>query len=405
MQEIERIQFSERLEKYKDKHIIKVITGIRRCGKSTLLKMFRNKLLKNGVQENQIIYLNFEDFDNYELLNPKNLHDYIKNHLVKDKMNYIFLDEIQNVKEFQRVIDSIFLNDNADIYITGSNAYLLSGELATLISGRYVTIEMLPLSFKEFFQTQKNLSRTEIYRLYVELSSFPYALNFLEDEKGTFERKAVLDYLSGVYSTIVLKDVVLREKISDTKMLESVVRFIFDSIGNPISSKKIADTMTSSGRKIDTKTVEKYLSALQESFIIYEAKRYDAKGKTYLKLLEKYYAADIGLCFLLLGQKANDVGHILENVVYLELIRRGYSVFVGKVDDTEIDFVAQNSQGNTYIQVSASVRDENTLKRELRPLQALNDNYPKILLTLDEDPDCDYNGIQKRNVLDWLLEY
>lgn len=405
MQEIERIQFSERLEKYKDKHIIKVITGIRRCGKSTLLKMFRNKLLKNGVQENQIIYLNFEDFDNYELLNPKNLHDYIKNHLVKDKMNYIFLDEIQNVKEFQRVIDSIFLNDNADIYITGSNAYLLSGELATLISGRYVTIEMLPLSFKEFFQTQKNLSRTEIYRLYVELSSFPYALNFLEDEKGTFERKAVLDYLSGVYSTIVLKDVVLREKISDTKMLESVVRFIFDSIGNPISSKKIADTMTSSGRKIDTKTVEKYLSALQESFIIYEAKRYDAKGKTYLKLLEKYYAADIGLRFLLLGQKANDVGHILENVVYLELIRRGYSVFVGKVDDTEIDFVAQNSQGNTYIQVSASVRDENTLKRELRPLQALNDNYPKILLTLDEDPDCDYNGIQKRNVLDWLLEY
>lgn len=405
MQEIERIQFSERLEKYKDKHIIKVITGIRRCGKSTLLKMFRNKLLKNGVQENQIIYLNFEDFDNYELLNPKNLHDYIKNHLVKDKMNYIFLDEIQNVKEFQRVIDSIFLNDNADIYITGSNAYLLSGELATLLSGRYVTIEMLPLSFKEFFQTQKNLSRTEIYRLYVELSSFPYALNFLEDEKGTFERKAVLDYLSGVYSTIVLKDVVLREKISDTKMLESVVRFIFDSIGNPISAKKIADTMTSSGRKIDTKTVEKYLSALQESFIIYEAKRYDAKGKTYLKLLEKYYAADIGLRFLLLGQKANDVGHILENVVYLELIRRGYSVFVGKVDDTEIDFVAQNSQGNTYIQVSASVRDENTLKRELRPLQALNDNYPKILLTLDEDPDCDYNGIQKRNVLDWLLEY
>lgn len=405
MQEIERIQFSERLETYKDKHIIKVITGIRRCGKSTLLKMFRNKLLKNGVQENQIIYLNFEDFDNYELLNPKNLHDYIKNHLVKDKMNYIFLDEIQNVKEFQRVIDSIFLNDNADIYITGSNAYLLSGELATLISGRYVTIEMLPLSFKEFFQTQKNLSRTEIYRLYVELSSFPYALNFLEDEKGTFERKAVLDYLSGVYSTIVLKDVVLREKISDTKMLECVVRFIFDSIGNLISSKKIADTMTSSGRKIDTKTVEKYLSALQESFIIYEAKRYDAKGKTYLKLLEKYYAADIGLRFLLLGQKANDVGHILENVVYLELIRRGYSVFVGKVDDTEIDFVAQNSQGNTYIQVSASVRDENTLKRELRPLQALNDNYPKILLTLDEDPDCDYNGIQKRNVLDWLLEY
>ena len=407
MKEINRAQFLERLEKYKDKQIIKVITGIRRCGKSTLLKIFKNQLLENGVSENQIIFLNFEDFDNFDLLNPKNLHDYIKNHLVAEKMNYIFLDEIQNVNEFQRVIDSIFLKENVDIYITGSNAYLLSGELSTLLSGRYVTIEMLPLSFKEFFESDflqnTNLSRSEIYKLYIELSSFPYALNFLEDKRGTFEKKSVLDYLSGVYSTIVLKDVVMREKISDTKMLESVIRFIFDSIGNPISSKKIADTMTSSGRKIDTKTVEKYLSALQASFVIYEAKRYDAKGKTYLKLLEKYYAADIGLRFLLLGQKANDVGHILENVIYLELIRRGYSVFVGKVDDAEIDFVAQNSQGNTYIQVAATVRDEKTLERELRPLQALSDNYPKLLLTLDDDPDCDYDGILRTNVLSWLL--
>ena len=283
--------------------------------------------------------------------------------------------------------------------MTGSNAYFLSSELATLLSGRYITIEMLPLSFREFADAQdSNLSLTEKYRLYVERSSFPYALNFGND------KKEIIDYLRGVYSTIVLKDVIFRYKITDAKMLESIVRFIFDSIGSPLSSKRIADTMTSSGRKIDSKTVEKYISALQNSFIIYEAKRYDVKGKENLKLLEKYYSVDIGLRFMLLGQRANDVGHILENIVYLELIRRGYQVYVGKVDDMEIDFVAQNSLGNTYIQVSASVRDENTLARELKPLKAIKDNYPKILLTLDEDPDGDYEGIIRKNALDWLME-
>lgn len=400
MKDIERAEFLDKLKAYKDKQVIKVITGIRRCGKSTLMKMFMHYLLQNGVDDSQIIFLNFEDFDNYELLDPQKLHAYIKERLAADKMTYVFLDEIQNVQDFQRVVDSLFINSNVDIYITGSNAYLLSGELATLLSGRYVTIEMLPLSFKEFvfaLGDDSKLSLSEKYKQYVQRSSFPYVLNLGEDINE------VLDYLNGVYSTVVLKDVISRFKITDTKMLESVVRFIFDNIGNPLSSKRIADTMTSSGRKIDVKTVEKYITALQQSFIVYEAKRYDVKGKEYLKLMEKYYAVDIGLRFLLLGQRANDAGHILENVVYLELIRRGYKVFVGKVDDLEIDFVAQNYEGNFYIQVSATVRDENTLARELKPLQSVKDNYPKLLLTLDDDPAADYNGIKKQNVLEWLL--
>lgn len=400
MKDIERTEFLNKLKTYKDKQVIKVITGIRRCGKSTLMKMFMNYLLENGVDKNQIIFLNFEDFDNYELLNPQNLHSYIKKRLISEKMTYVFLDEIQNVQDFQRVVDSLFLNPKIDIYMTGSNAYLLSGELATLLSGRYVAIEMLPLSFKEFVQalgTKSNLSLSEKYKHYVQRSSFPYTLNLGEDINE------VLDYLNGVYSSIVLKDVISRFKITDTKMLESVIRFVFDNIGSSLSSKRIADTMTSSGRKIDVKTVEKYITALQQSFIIYEAKRYDVKGKEYLKLMEKYYAVDIGLRFMLLGQKANDVGHILENVVYLELIRRGYKVFVGKVDDVEIDFVAQNYEGNLYVQVSATVRDKSTLERELKPLQIVKDNYPKLLLTLDDDPAVDFNGIKQINVLEWLL--
>lgn len=399
MRTITRTEFFNKLKSYRDKHIIKVITGVRRCGKSTLLMMFRDWLIESGVSPSQIIFINFEDYDNYDLLTPKKLYEYIKERISADKKTYIFFDEIQNVQDFQRVVDSLFLNENLDLYITGSNAYLLSGELATLLSGRYITIEMLPLSFKEFCSAMPdtNLSLSEKYRCYIEQSSFPYAINFGNDKKET------LDYLNGIYSTIVLKDVITRHKISDSKMLDSVIRFIFDSIGSPISSKKIADTMVSSGRRTDSKTIEKYISALQDCFIVYEAKRYDVKGKQYLKLLEKYYAVDVGLRFLLLGQKANDIGHILENIIYLELVRRGYRVYVGKADNMEIDFVAQNEIGNTYIQVAASVRDEATVKRELRPLQILKDSYPKLLLTLDDDPISDYGGIKRMNALEWLL--
>lgn len=398
MSDIPRLEFLEKLKTYKNKHIIKVITEIRRCGKSTLMKMFRNYLLESGISSEKIVFLNFEDFDNYELLNPKSLYEFLKNKIQKDKMTYIFFDEIQNVTDFQQIVDSFFLNEKIDIYITGSNAYLLSGELVTLLSRRYITVEMLPLSFKEFASVQNpSLSLSEKYRLYFEQSSFPYTLKFDGD------KNEILDYLDGVYSAIVLKDVVSRYKISDTKMLESVVRFIFDSIGSPVSTKKIADTMVSSGRRIGSKTIEKYISALQDCYIVYDAKRYDVKGKQYLKLLEKYYAVDIGLRYLLLGQKANDTVHILENVVYLELIRRGCKVYVGKIGDMEIDFVAQNQEGNTYIQVSASVRDENTLQRELRPLQLVRDSHPKLLLTLDNDPTADFDGIKRMNAVEWLM--
>lgn len=398
MSDIPRLEFLEKLKTYKNKHIIKVITEIRRCGKSTLMKMFRNYLLESGISSEQIVFLNFENFDNYELLNPKSLYEFLKNKIQKNKMTYIFFDEIQNVTDFQQIVDSFFLNEKIDIYITGSNAYLLSGELVTLLSRRYITVEMLPLSFKEFASVQNpSLSLSEKYRLYFEQSSFPYTLKFDGD------KNEILDYLDGVYSAIVLKDVVSRYKISDTKMIESVVRFIFDSIGSPVSTKKIADTMVSSGRRIGSKTIKKYISALQDCYIVYDAKRYDVKGKQYLKLLEKYYAVDIGLRYLLLGQKANDTGHILENVVYLELIRRGCKVYVGKIGDMEIDFVAQNQEGNTYIQVSASVRDENTLQRELRPLQLVRDSHPKLLLTLDNDPTADFDGVKRMNAVEWLM--
>ena len=313
-------------------------------------------------------------------------------------MTYIFLDEIHNIDNFPKVVDSLYIKNNVDMYITGSNAYMLSSEIATLISGRYVQIEMLPLSFKEYMESTGNMNDRGIkYTEYLQNSSFPYTLEL----KG--QPDEIRDYLEGLYNTIVVKDIVTRKKISDPMMLKSVLKFIFDNIGNPLSSKKIADTMTSNGRKIDTKTVEKYLEALAESYIIYQAKRYNIKGKQYLKTLEKYYVVDIGLRFMLLGSRQMDAGHILENVVYLELLRRGYDIYVGKVDEFEVDFVAHSSKGISYFQVALSVRDEKTLERELRPLQAIKDHYPKVILTMDEDPEVHYDGIRRINARDWLI--
>lgn len=396
---IKRTEYLERLIRWQDKQIIKVITGIRRCGKSTLMEQFQDYLVKNGVERDQIIAVNLEDYAFDELLDPKKLHAYVLERIPEGKKAYVFLDEVQNVPDFQRVVDSLFIRKNVDLYITGSNAYMLSGELATLLTGRYVTIEMLPLSFAEYVSwtgDRNDLSRK--YMQYLERSSFPYATELDGD------LKAIDEYLRGIYSTVVLKDVVGRLKSADPMMLESLLRFVFSSIGSRLSTKKIADTLTSMGRKIDVRTVERYLSAFMDSFILYQAKRYDVKGKQHLKTLEKYYVADIGLRYMLLGRKHLDTGHILENVVYLELIRRGYDVYVGKVDDAEVDFVAENSDGTVYFQVASTVREESTLERELRPLQKINDNYPKYLLTLDDDPDADFNGIRKKNALDWLLE-
>lgn len=347
----------------------------------------------------QMIVINFEDYDYADLLEPKKLYAYIKERLLPGRMMYIFFDEIQNVADFPRVVDSLYIKENVDIYLTGSNAYMLSSDLATLLSGRYVEIKLLPLSFKEYVEATggaQELART--YRTYIETSSFPYALA-LQGERGMLK-----EYLSGIYNTIVVKDVTQRNRFTDTMMLESVLRFAYDNIGNILSTKKIADTMTSDGRKIDSKMVEKYLTALQECYVLYQCKRYDIKGRQYLKTLDKYYAVDMGLRQMLLGSKAMDAGHILENVVYLELLRRGYDVYIGKVGDLEVDFVAIDEKGMTYYQVSATVRDASTLTRELASLQSIKDHYPKILLTLDEDPAMDYDGIRKINALDWLLD-
>ena len=395
---LQRKEYLDKLITFRDKQIIKIVTGIRRCGKSTLLRLYQDWLKAQGVRENQIISINFEDMDYEELTDYKKLYAYLKERLVRDNMTYIFLDEIQHVDNFPKVVDSLYIKEKVDIYMTGSNAYMLSSEIATLISGRYVQIEMLPLSFREYMESTGSMDDRGVkYTEYLENSSFPFTLEL----KGHPDE--IRDYLEGLYNTIVVKDIVNRKRISDTMMLKSVLRFVFDNIGNPLSSKKIADTMTSDGRKIDVKTVEKYLEALSESYIIYQAKRYNIKGKQYLKTLEKYYVVDIGLRFMLLGSRQVDAGHILENVIYLELLRRGYDVYVGKIDTFEVDFVAQNRKGTAYFQVALTARDEKTLERELRPLQAIRDHYPKVLLTMDEDPEAQYEGIRRLNARDWLL--
>lgn len=395
---IERKEYLNKLITWKDKQLIKIVTGVRRCGKSVLLKMYQDYLKNNGVKESQIVTINFEDLDYEELTNYKKLYNYLKEKLIPNKMTYIFLDEIQNVDQFLKVLDSLYIKDNVDIYVTGSNAYMLSSEIATMISGRYIQIEMLPLSFKEYMESTGNMNDGGIkYTEYLQNSSFPYALQLKN------QPDEIRDYLEGIYNTIVVKDIVHRKNITDTMMLKNILKFVFDNIGNPLSSKKISDTMTSLGRKINSRTVEKYLEAFSESYIIYPAKRYNIKGKEYLKSLEKYYIVDIGMRYMLLGSKMMDTGHILENVVYLELLRRGYDVYVGKIDNYEVNFVAQNHKGTIYYQVALTVRDEKTLQRELRPLQAIRNHYPKVILTMDEDPEIQYDGIRRINARDWLL--
>lgn len=394
---IERTEYMSLLEKWRDKKIIKVVTGIRRCGKSSLLRMFREKLLVEGVSEQQVQELNFEDLDNEPFLNYKALYSHVKKNLCPGKMNYLFFDEIQMVDGFQKAIDSLFLLDNVDLYVTGSNAYLLSGEIATLLTGRYVEIKLFPFSFNEYLQSMPSDANIEAaYREYIEKSSFPYVLQIKND------REMVREYLTGLYNTIVLKDVVSRRKITDVMMLESVVRFLADNIGNISVIKRISDTMTSLGRKIVSHTVENYISALTNSYIFYSVPRYDAKGKQLLKTGQKYYLVDVGLRSVINGTKGGDLGHVLENVVYLELARRGGEIYVGKIGDAEIDFVVVQGERKAYYQVSLSVRDEDTMKRELEPLQAIQDNYPKYLLTLDNDPQIFHDGIKQQYVLDWL---
>ncbi len=393
---IERKKYLEELISFKDKDLIKVITGIRRCGKSTLFDLYIDYLKETGIKDEQIIRINLEDADYDFIKNYKDLYEYVKSKLISDKQNYVFLDEVQIVEDFQKACDSLYIKKNVDLYITGSNANLLSGELATLLSGRYVEIKMLPLSFEEYISYRGESDLQQKYVDYITKSSFPYALN-LENVKD------IRAYLDGIYNTILIKDIATRKKISDISALDSVVRFMFDNIGNLSSSTKIANTMCSSGRNITVPTVESYLSALMEAFVLYKASRYDIKGKQRLSSGAKYYVSDIGLRYYLLGSKNADQGHILENIVYLELLRRGYEVYVGKVDNSEVDFIAINEKGEEYYQVAYTVMDEKVLERELKSLENIKDHNPKYLLTMDFTPYTSYNGIKQINALNWLL--
>ena len=407
---IDRKEYLDFLVKSKDRQIIKVVSGVRRCGKSTLFEIYKDFLLENGVEKNQIISINFEDIDYEELTDYKKLYEYIKSKMIGDKKNYIFLDEIQHVDKFEKVVDSLFIKENTDLYITGSNAYFMSSELATLLSGRYIKLKMLPLSFKEYYQAkleyekmeqkENRISKTLIqyYNEYIVNSSFPYTLQLDSDLKNIHE------YLSGIYNSVLLKDIVARLKISDVMRLESVVKYIFDNIGNLTSLSKIANTLTSMGRKTDAKTIEKYIRGLTDSLLVHEVSRYNIKGREFLSTLSKYYVADLGLRQMILGNRNIDMGHILENIIYLELLRRKGNIYVGQFDKNEIDFVIVNSNEIEYYQVALTVLDENTLKRELDAFKNIKDNYPKYLITLDDVMvNTDYDGIKVVNALEWLL--
>lgn len=400
MSMIKRIEYLEELKKWKDKDLIKVVTGIRRCGKSTLLELFIEYLKEEKIDEEHIVSINLESLE-YNFSNYKDLYFYVVSKIKDDKKYYVFLDEIQNIEGFQKAVDSLYIKKNIDIYITGSNAFLLSGELATLLTGRYVEIKMLPLSFKEYVSAfSGNNNYQSLFLEYMKNGGMPGTISVLDLGINDINK-----YLDSIFSTVVFKDIMARNKITDKTILENIIKFILDSIGSSISTKKISDTLTSKGMTISNHTVDKYITSFVESYLIYKVERFDVKGKNLLVRDYKYYSVDTGLRGYLLGKKANsDMGHILENIVYLELLRRGYRVYVGKVDDLEIDFVAENQDGLKYFQVSLTVRDAKVLERELRSLQRTGDHYPKYLITMDMDLSSDYDGITKINVIDWLLE-
>jgi predicted AAA+ superfamily ATPase len=400
---VQRQIYQDWLESWREKHVIKVVSGVRRCGKSTLFRLFTDYLVENSVKQEQIISVNLEDMAYESLLDYHALNEYIKERLYSGGTTYVFIDEVQNCRNFEKAVDSLFLTDSVDIYITGSNAYMLSGELATLLSGRYVRIEMLPLSFSEYISFKCDAGNdtrdmNTAFANYLRNGAFP-AVAVLENSEAL-----IASYLDGIYNSILLKDVAARMGISDILVLESIANFLFSNIGSPVSSKKISDTINSSGRTISINTVDKYLSALCDSYLFYRVYRYDIRGKQHLKTLGKYFAVDNGLREHRLSSSSSDIGHVLENIVYLELVRRGYKVSIGKLSDTEVDFVAESMNVIAYYQVSASVLDENTRERELRPLRNIQDQYPKILLTMDEIPrSADYEGIRQIHIIDWLL--
>ncbi len=404
----ERTEYLNKLIEWKDEQVIKVVTGIRRCGKSTLLELFADYLRKTGVTDDQIIFINLEALENEYLLDYKVLYQYVCDRLCKDKYTYIFLDEIQKVENFEKAVDSLYIKKNTDIYITGSNAYLLSGELATLLSGRYVEISMLPFSFKEYLEYHQSDDKASALAAYMSDGGFPY-VSVMERSKVKTDM-----YIEGIYNTIIVKDIEDRQrkqesdpnkrKVTDIVLLKSIARFLANSIGNPISFKSIADYITSTGRKISQSTVSDYVEALCEAFVFYPVQRFDIGGKELMKTNQKYYIVDLGLRRHLIAKHSYDLGFSLENFVYLELLRRGYDVNVGKVGNTEVDFVAKKDDRYYYFQVTDNMTSESTFNREITPLQNIPDNYPKTILTNDRLTLGNYNGIEVVNVIDWLLE-
>lgn len=394
--------YLNQLIKFRDKKLIKVITGLRRTGKSTLLSLFENHLISCGVENDHIIRMNFESFEFDEITSYKELHAYINERIIdKNEKHYILLDEVQQVSSWEKVINSFLVDVNVDIYITGSNAYLLSSELCTLLSGRYVEIKMLPLSFKEyldFLESDKENNLLEKFNQYLQYGGLPTVVELLDnpDTIGAF--------LEGIYNTVLMKDVIERNGVRDGALLANILKYIAANIGSILSTKKISDYLTSSGRKTTSDTVDNYLKMLENAFIIYKANRYDLKGKMFLKTLEKYYIVDIGIRNQLTGLQGTDHGHVLENIVYIELIRRGYDVSLGKVGSLEVDFVATKPNEKIYYQVSATIMDEKTRQRELRSLESISDNYPKYILTMDQTVFNDYSGIRVKNIIDFLLE-
>lgn len=403
---VQRKEYLEKLIEWKDDDVIKVVTGIRRCGKSTLLMQYQDYLKSIGIEENQIIAVNFEELEYEELCDYKKLYAYIKDRLIADKITYIFLDEIQKVPSFEKVVDSLYVKPNIDIYITGSNAYMLSGDLATLLTGRYVEISMLPLSFSEYMELSDK-DKESAFADYIKYGGLPFVatMDRTDDKVDT--------YLEGIYNTVIVKDIEDRQKrqesnsdkrkINDIPLLKTIAKYLSSVIGSPVSLRGITNYLVSSGRKISANTVSNYVNALIESFIFYPAERFDIVGKQLLQANKKYYMVDLGIRNHILPRKYYDLGFSVENIVFFELLRRGCKVTIGKYQENEVDFVAERRGELTYIQVTADMVSESTFDREMKPLYAIQDNYEKIVLTLDKLTVGNYDGIKVVNVIDWLL--
>ncbi len=404
---VTRTEYLNELIQWKNDQVIKVVTGIRRCGKSTLLKQFQEYLRDSGIAEDQIISLNFEELEYEELLDYKKLYDYLKARLVSGKTTYIFLDEIQKVPAFEKVVDSLYVKPDVDLYITGSNAYMLSGDLATFLSGRYIEIKMLPLSFKEFLKITK-IDKEIGFAEFMDTGGMPYvaAMDRTQEKIDT--------YLEGIYNTVIVRDIEDREvrresnpdlrKITDIALLKTIAKYLASVIGSPVSIRGITDYLISNGRKISQNTVNDYVEALIQSFIFYPVERFDIVGKQLLQTNRKLYMVDLGLRNHILPKRNYDLGFSLENIVYFELLRRGYKVTMGRWGTAEVDFVAEKQGAYVYYQVTADMTAEETFKREIKPLTNIKDYYEKIILTMDYNTPGNYNGIQVIHLLDWLMK-